>query len=150
MLAHRAIQYPFTHDILLLIELLRANSIDGPENAEDLVLLTPFAAAWRYDDPLQESTGFEVGWLLERGSLLSHIRRCEIDSYPFERKQEIGVCDRCADSLPTFLHRPLLTIDEGARWLWRASPAHQSQTKPRTPSDARGWSVTPVVSSPGH
>ena len=66
VLAHRAIQYPFTHDILLLIELLRANSIDGPENAEDLVLLTPFAAAWRYDDPLQESTGFEAGWLLER------------------------------------------------------------------------------------
>ncbi len=66
MLAHRAIQYPFTHDILLLIELLRANSIDGPKDAEDLVLLTPFASAWRYDDPLQESTGLEAGWLLER------------------------------------------------------------------------------------
>ena len=66
VLTDQVIQYPFTHDILLLIELLRVNSIDWPTNAEDLALLTPFAAAWRYDDPLQESAGFESGWLLER------------------------------------------------------------------------------------
>ncbi len=66
VLAHRAIRYPFTHDILLLVEMLRANGIDGPPNAEELVLLTPFGAAWRSDDPAQESTSIESGWMLER------------------------------------------------------------------------------------
>jgi HEPN domain-containing protein len=66
VLAHREIQYPFTHDILLLVELLGANGIQAPPNAEDLVLLTPFASAWRYDDPLQESASIDYDWVLER------------------------------------------------------------------------------------
>lgn len=66
VLAHRAIQYPFTHDILLLVELLGANGIPAPPKSEDLVLLTPFAAAWRYDDPLQESAAIDYDWVLGR------------------------------------------------------------------------------------
>jgi len=66
VLASREIHYPFTHDILLLVELLRANRIVALPDAEDLALLTPFAAAWRYDDPLQESTEIDSDWMLER------------------------------------------------------------------------------------
>ncbi len=66
VLAHRAIQYPFTHDLLLLVELLAANGINAPPNPDDLVTLTPFAAAWRYDDPLQESARIDYDWVLQR------------------------------------------------------------------------------------
>jgi len=66
VLAHRSIRYPFTHDILLLVELLRVNGIDSPSSPEDLALLTPFAAAWRYDDPAQQATRVRSGWRLER------------------------------------------------------------------------------------
>jgi len=56
VLTDQAIQYPFTHDILLLIELLRVNSIDCPTDAADLALLTPFAAGGgtmiRFRNPL--------------------------------------------------------------------------------------------------
>ena len=51
---------------LRLLEKARGDRHVAATNAEDLALLTPFAAAWRYDDPLQESAGFESGWLLER------------------------------------------------------------------------------------
>jgi HEPN domain-containing protein len=66
VMAYRAIQYPFTHDILLLLELLDANGIEAPPSSKDLVLLTPFATAWRYDDPLQESTTIDYDWVLGR------------------------------------------------------------------------------------
>ena len=66
VLAHQAIQYPFTHDILLLVELLGANGLQAPPSSEELVSLTPFAAAWRYDDPLQESASIDYDWVLER------------------------------------------------------------------------------------
>ncbi len=66
VLAHHATDYPFTHDILLLIEVLRTKGIETPPDAEELAILTPFAAAWRYDDPLQESGSIDAGWMLNR------------------------------------------------------------------------------------
>lgn len=49
VLTNQAIEYPRTHNLSLLLELLRKSEIGLPPDATELPRLTPFAAALRYD-----------------------------------------------------------------------------------------------------
>lgn len=48
-LAQEGIAFPFTHRLTLLIDLVRDNGIDLPDEFDELNLLTPFAVEYRYD-----------------------------------------------------------------------------------------------------
>lgn len=50
VLAHRGIRYPFTHDLIALVDLLRDSGVVLPDVAEDAPTLTPFAVVYRYED----------------------------------------------------------------------------------------------------
>lgn len=52
VLAHRGIEYPRTHDIDRLVDLLAANDIPLPPQARRLDELTPWATQLRYDELL--------------------------------------------------------------------------------------------------
>ncbi|WP_172601821.1 HEPN domain-containing protein [Sulfuricystis thermophila] len=54
MLASREIEYPRTHNIAMLIELLRQNTLPVPPEADELPRLVPFGVALRYDDAAGE------------------------------------------------------------------------------------------------
>jgi HEPN domain-containing protein len=54
VLTKHAIEFPRTHNLAMLVELLRGNALPLPPDADDLVRLTPFGAALRYDDGLGE------------------------------------------------------------------------------------------------
>ncbi len=48
------IEFPRTHNLSMLIELLRHHGIATPPDADDLARLTPFGVALRYDDSAGE------------------------------------------------------------------------------------------------
>lgn len=50
MLAGREIEFPRTHNIAMLAELLRAHGLPMPPAAQELPRLVPFGVALRYDD----------------------------------------------------------------------------------------------------
>ncbi len=50
VLARHGIEFPRTHNIAMLVELLRRGSRAIPPDAEDLPRLTPFGVTQRYDD----------------------------------------------------------------------------------------------------
>lgn len=50
VLVRHGIEFPRTHNIAMLVELLRRGSLPIPPDAEDLPLLTPFGVTQRYDD----------------------------------------------------------------------------------------------------
>ena len=49
VLAQAKVEYPRTHRLAELIDLAKDNSINLPDNLEDVRLLTPFAVEFRYD-----------------------------------------------------------------------------------------------------
>ena len=54
VLTRREIEFPRTHNLSMLIELLRQHAIALPPDANDLARLTPFGVALRYDDSAGE------------------------------------------------------------------------------------------------
>jgi len=54
VLTRHEIEFPRTHNLTLLIELLRLHAITQPPDADDLARLTPFGVALRYDDTAGE------------------------------------------------------------------------------------------------
>ena len=63
VLSLREVRYRRTHDLVELIELLRENGIDFPESLEEVRLLGPFAAEFRYDDlPEESEESFDRQW----------------------------------------------------------------------------------------
>ena len=54
VLARHEIEFPRTHNLSMLIELLRIHAITLPPDADDLARLTPFGVALRYDDTVGE------------------------------------------------------------------------------------------------
>lgn len=50
VLARRGVRYPFSHDLLALVDLLLDNGIDVPDVIEQVPILTPFAVVYRYED----------------------------------------------------------------------------------------------------
>jgi HEPN domain-containing protein len=56
VLTSMGIEFPRTHNLAMLVALLRQHAIDVPTEAEQYFLLTPFGVAFRYDD-FQEEDG---------------------------------------------------------------------------------------------
>lgn len=54
VLTRHAIEFPRTHNLSMLVELLRLQAIALPPAADDLAWLTPFGVALRYDDSAGE------------------------------------------------------------------------------------------------
>jgi HEPN domain-containing protein len=54
VLTRHEIEFPRTHNLSMLIELLRLHAIPLPPDADDLARLTPFSVALRYDDTAGE------------------------------------------------------------------------------------------------
>ena len=52
LLVNNNIDYPYTHKINILIELLEENAISIPDEIKEAVILTVFAVEARYDDIL--------------------------------------------------------------------------------------------------
>ncbi|NQV17768.1 MAG: HEPN domain-containing protein [Armatimonadetes bacterium] len=61
VLAFEGIEFPFTHRLTDLLDLLKDNQISFPGSFEDLRFLTPFAVVFRYDyfEEVDESIDFE-------------------------------------------------------------------------------------------
>jgi HEPN domain-containing protein len=53
VLTSNNIDYPYSHKLNVLIDLLEENLIKVPENIKDSVILTSFAVEARYDDIIQ-------------------------------------------------------------------------------------------------
>jgi len=54
VLTRQGLEFPRTHNLSMLIELLRQHAIALPPDADDLARLTPFGVALRYDDSAGE------------------------------------------------------------------------------------------------
>jgi len=54
VLTRHEIEFPRTHNLTMLVELLRIHAITLPPDADDLARLTPFGVALRYDDTAGE------------------------------------------------------------------------------------------------
>lgn len=54
VLTRHEIEFPRTHNLSMLIELLRLHAIALPPDADDLARLIPFGVALRYDDSAGE------------------------------------------------------------------------------------------------
>jgi len=69
VLASRAIEFPRTHNLALLLDMLADNGVPWPPEGEELIRLTPYGAHFRYDLPASDRT--------ERGPLeRSWLRTC--------------------------------------------------------------------------
>jgi hypothetical protein len=65
VLALTAVPYPPTHNLALLLDLLREHGILFPLAFEDIRRLTPFAAELRYEDlPEELERPFDRSWAL--------------------------------------------------------------------------------------
>lgn len=67
ILARRAIEFPRTHDLGLLLELLREQGVSLPPDASDLPRLTPFGVIFRYDEEPDDAVGegLDRKWAVE-------------------------------------------------------------------------------------
>ena len=52
VLASRSIEYPHTHNLARILDMLDEGGLGLPPDAAELPCLTPFGAVLRYDDPL--------------------------------------------------------------------------------------------------
>ena len=67
VLASRAIRFPRTHNLALLLDMLADNGVPLPPEGEALVRLTPYGAHFRYGRPAsvgQDSGSLDRSWLL--------------------------------------------------------------------------------------
>ncbi|MGQ0665336.1 MAG: HEPN domain-containing protein [Pseudomonadota bacterium] len=63
VLAWASVEYPRTHNLIMLVELLRKHGLPSPPDAEELARLTPFGAALRYDDASpDEDVALDRAW----------------------------------------------------------------------------------------
>ncbi|MCE5229931.1 HEPN domain-containing protein [bacterium] len=56
VLTDRAIIYPRTHNVAMLLELIRQNEIPQPPDAGELPTLTPYGSVFRYEDEIDGAT----------------------------------------------------------------------------------------------
>jgi HEPN domain-containing protein len=65
ILAMHGVDYPFIHDLLALLELLRVHKIPFPQELEEVRLLTPFATMLRYEElPTDPRHALDRAWAL--------------------------------------------------------------------------------------
>lgn len=62
VLAYNEIEYPFTHRLSDLIDLVKEHGLSFPDELEEIRYLTPFAVEFRYEvyEEEAESTNFEA------------------------------------------------------------------------------------------
>lgn len=72
VLADRAIEFPRTHNLALLLDMLADNGVPLPPEGEALVRLTPYGAHFRYDLPASDRTEREP---LDRSWLRACVRQ---------------------------------------------------------------------------
>jgi HEPN domain-containing protein len=63
VLASRGVDYPKTHNLRVLIELLTENGIRLPETLSGITRLTQFGSTFRYDTPEPVPHGERAKWL---------------------------------------------------------------------------------------
>jgi HEPN domain-containing protein len=71
-LASQGIDYPKTHNLRVLMELLATAGIQLPKELSVVVRLTPFGTTFRYDT-LQNATGDRADWLASVQSLRAFV-----------------------------------------------------------------------------
>jgi HEPN domain-containing protein len=54
VLAHNRIEYPFTHDLERLLELVESSSAGSPPDSDEVAALTPWAVEFRYGEAPEE------------------------------------------------------------------------------------------------
>ncbi|MDP1609719.1 MAG: HEPN domain-containing protein [Sulfuritalea sp.] len=65
-LTRHEVEFPRTHNLSMLIELLRRHGIAAPPDADDLARLTPFGVALRYDDSAgEDDPTLERAWAMD-------------------------------------------------------------------------------------
>ena len=69
VLASRGVDYPKTHNLRVLIELLTENGIRLPDTLAEITRLTQFGSTFRYDTPEPVPQGDRVKWLKSIRSL---------------------------------------------------------------------------------
>ena len=62
VLAHSRIEFPFTHDLERLVELVEASSVGGPPDSDEVAALTPWAVEFRYGEAPEEILGRLRAW----------------------------------------------------------------------------------------
>ena len=60
VLSSRGVEYPRTHSISVLLDLLPEDSINLPVSPETLVILTPFGVLFRYDEVVQPMRSWQT------------------------------------------------------------------------------------------
>lgn len=66
VLTRHEVEFPRTHNLSMLIELLRQHGIASPPDADDLARLIPFGVVLRYDDSAGEDEPMlERAWAVE-------------------------------------------------------------------------------------
>jgi hypothetical protein len=75
-LAHVGIEYPFTHDLRRLYQLLAGNGFDAAPY-RPLIRMTAFAVQFRYDATGDDSAGLDRAFLL--GETTKHFERVRGD-----------------------------------------------------------------------
>lgn len=71
VLADNGVPYPFTHDLLALVDLIRDHGVAAPEILEQAPMLTPFAVVYRYED-------LDLGDEPDLGQLLGIVRAVHV------------------------------------------------------------------------
>jgi len=66
VLAHHGVEFPRTHNLAMLLELLRRAALPLPPDGEDLARLIPFGVLARYEDTLGDSElTIEPAWAID-------------------------------------------------------------------------------------
>lgn len=66
VLARQGVEYPRTHNLAMLLELLRRQNLDMPPDTDGLGRLTPFGVALRYDEvPDEGEPALDREWALQ-------------------------------------------------------------------------------------
>jgi HEPN domain-containing protein len=77
-MAMRGLDYPRTHDLGALIDILAKGGMPLPEELADIDLLTPFGTIFRYDEVVQQPGRDRqqwLGWIRSLRSLVTAMKR---------------------------------------------------------------------------
>jgi|GEM_PF-300936 len=86
-LASQNIDFPFSHRLTDLFDLLKEKGLAVPEDFEELRFLTPFAVAFRYELYEEEEEPFDSGRV---AALLAQLQQWTIGNLLPSREEETG------------------------------------------------------------
>jgi len=89
-LASQEIDFPFSHRLTDLFDLLKENGVSVPEDFEELRFLTPFAVAFRYELYEDEEEPFDSDRV---ATLLVKLRQWTVASLPALTEETTNVAD---------------------------------------------------------